>query len=92
MSLLHQNFISRYRLAIYNYMAARDTLDSLKREYDAGGLSASLDQTLDFTGDNAEILKADFVAAVGSVAAIESFIAIGFHDTNLFKVKRTQSL
>lgn len=85
---MNSNFVSRYRLAIYNLLTARDSLAALKKEWDALGLSGSLDQAQDFVGENSEIIKADLASAVSSMASIESFIAAGFHDTNFYKVRK----
>lgn len=81
------DFISLYRMHISKFLEAWNELESLKKEYDALDYSTTLDQETDFVGENAEITKADFVAAVGSIATIGATITGDFHHTNLYKVR-----
>jgi hypothetical protein len=87
MSHRKSDFVSLYRMNISKFLEAWSELKTLKEEYDALDYGTELDQAEDFIGENAEILKADLVAAVSSVATVSTYITTNFHHTNLYKVR-----
>lgn len=81
-----QDFISRYRLSVTSWLTALNELLALREQYDALGYSDTLTEE-DFAGANTDITKADLVAAVGSIEAMNGFFESGFHNTTLYKLK-----
>lgn len=79
------DFISRYRTSTTLFLTALNELLAARQQYDALDYGNTLTDE-DFTGANADLTKADLVAAVGSVEAIAGFVDAG-HDTNLYKLK-----
>lgn len=78
------DFITRYRQASTSWLSALNSLLALKDQYDSLDYGNTL-QDSDFAG-NSDITKADLVAAVGSVDALNALFGQG-HDTNLYKLK-----
>lgn len=83
--MAHSDFVTRYRQGVTRLLQASDELQALDREYVALDLGNSL-MDGDFDGANVGITKAQLVAAVGSVEAIDALLATG-HATNLYRVK-----
>lgn len=78
------DWISRYRQQITAWLNALNALGALGEQYVALDYGNSLTDE-DFGGDNSDIGKADLVAAVASVQAIDAFTAQG-HATNLYRL------
>lgn len=87
MSHRKSDFISLERMHVSKFLEAMDGLKALKQEYDALDYGNTLSQEADFVGENAEILKADLVNAIGSIATIDATLISGFHYTNLYKIR-----
>lgn len=79
------DFISRYRSSTTAWLTALNELLALREQYDALDYGTTLTED-DFAGANSDIGKADLVAAVGSVEAINLVFGQG-HDTNLYTLK-----
>lgn len=81
------NFINDYRQAATNLMTALTAAQILKRKYDGLSLGTVLvDGDFALAGNNAGITLAEFVAAVGAVADIDSFIITGDRDDVVYKI------
>lgn len=87
MSHRKSDWISLYRMNSSILLNVLSAFSALDEEYVALDYGNELDQAEDFTGENAEIQKADLIAAVNSVGAIRSFVTDNFHHTNLYKVR-----
>lgn len=78
------DWISKYRSQVTAWLTALNALNALGQQY----VSLDYGNTLtdeDFVGANADIVKADLVAAVASVQAIGEVTSQG-HSTNLYKL------
>lgn len=80
-----EDFIARQRAVIKSITDSFQGAIALGREYAALDLGSELTDD-DFVGVNAGITKADFLAAIASLQAIDQFAAQG-HATNLYKVR-----
>lgn len=79
------DWISRYRQSTTAWLTALNELLALREQYDALDYGSTLTDE-DFAGANVDITKADLVAAVGSVEALNTVFQQG-HDTNLYRLK-----
>lgn len=78
------DWITKYRQATTAWLNALDMLLALKGQYTALDYGNSLTEG-DFAGANEDILKADIVAGVSSIEAINVTFLSG-HNTNLYKL------
>jgi hypothetical protein len=82
-------FVQTYRLAVTHLLARFDELRNLNAQYVALDLGTELvDHTEGNPGDfdgNADITKAEFIAGIASVDAINDLFVQG-HNTNLYKL------
>jgi hypothetical protein len=87
MSHRESDWVSLYRMNSTKLLDLLAAFAAQDEEYVALDYGNTLDQEDDFIGENAEIQKADLVAAVTSVNAIRAFVTSNFHHTNLYKVR-----
>lgn len=78
------DWISKYRGQVTAWLTALNALNALGEQYIALDYGNALTDD-DFLGANADITKADLVAAVASVQAIGDFTRSG-HATNLYRL------
>lgn len=79
------DFISISRTKVKLLLDTLDEINDLNREYVAQGGSSWLVQG-DFTGANADILKADFDTAFGNAATLDAYVATQNYDDTWYKI------
>ena len=79
------DFITIARTKIKLLLDTLDQINDLNREFVANGASSWLVQG-DFTGANADILKADFDTAFGNAATLDSYVSTQNYDDTWYKV------
>ena len=89
MSAKESNFISRYRQGVETILANMEELNQLTKEALILNYGATITDE-DFEGDNDHMDRAKLIAAVGSMTAVEAFLAANqnAHYKALYELKR----
>jgi hypothetical protein len=87
--MTNANLVTQYRAAIQLLLASCDTCRAFELCFTSEGGAASLFQAGDFTGSNADLTPAAFVAFVNSRTAVETLLSANSnaHYTNLNKAR-----